>query len=98
MWLKIKIGEMRFNLSIGVKIQKKEKALNTKSIDIESQSNNDISLVLNKNLLHLNFIEKLEMNYSKDQLKSLPYLQELKNIKLEAQKNTLALFNKKQVA
>jgi hypothetical protein len=94
MWLKIKIGDISFDLSIGVKIQKKVDVSEDKISETDSLSKNDISSVLNKNLLHLNFIDKLEMNYSKDQLKSLPYLQELKNIKLEAQRNTLDLFSK----
>lgn len=95
MWLKIKVGSISLNLSIGLKIKKKEHSLVTKTNEFKNLPNSDINSVLNKNLLHLNFIEKLEMNYTNDQLKSLPYLQELKNIKFEAQKNTLELFNKK---
>lgn len=95
MWIKIEIGDISFNLSLGYKIKKKTNKVKTESFEVKNKSNNYLSLVLNKNLKHLNFIDSLEMNYSENQLKSLPYLQELKDVKLEAQKNILALFNNK---
>lgn len=95
MLINIEIGAFRFSLTFGIKLQKKTNSEKTIQLKPKTKSKDNMSLVLNKNLKHLNFIDSLEMNYTQNQLKSLPYLEELKNIKLEAQRNTLAIFNTK---
>ena len=95
MLINIEIGVFSFKLIFDVKLQKKIRFQKVKPVKPKAKTLDHMSLVLNKNLKHLNFIDGLEMNYSEKQLKSIPYLQELKDIKLEAQRNTLALFNRK---
>lgn len=95
MLINIEIGTLCFKLSFGIKLQKKIHLNKTKQLTSKSKLSDHMSLVLNKNLKHLNFIDNLEMNYSQNQLNSIPYLEELKRIKLEAQINTLSVFNTK---
>ncbi|MFS4482918.1 hypothetical protein ACKGJY_07855 [Hyunsoonleella sp. 2307UL5-6] len=95
MLINIEIGALRFKLTLGIKRQKKINSKKTIQLKPKTKLSDNMSLVLNKNLKHLNFIDRLEMNYSQNQLNALPYLEELKRIKLEAQKNTLSVFNTK---
>lgn len=93
MRLIIEIGTKVISLSLDFITKKKSKSLKIDAVKQKTVLRTELNPILYRNLRHLEFISKLETNYSINQLRSITYLQDLNSIKLEAQKNTLKLFN-----
>jgi len=95
MILKLRIQIKNKNLQIHVIIKKQKQTIKPKFIRPNKLIKPELGSILCKNLRHLDFINKLELIYGDEQLKTLTHLEDLMDIKRQAQIDTLQLFNNK---
>ena len=91
--IKIRIDKVKLFMSLK-KQNKKYLELKETSTEVKVDYKKEIiNTVLSKNLMHLDFIDRLENGLNERQTKNFVLTQELNRIKRQAQLNTLSYLN-----